>query len=133
MAVAREVEAALNPVLTPAGFLEGARGVDERNERGGVLFCIGHDEFSDRYPWAPQADAQKRGTGGCIDLMIETNTDTIEFIDLEAIPLEETLRRAGNAEEANRTAELIGRPVADALPILAGILQRVFDVSDVRP
>ncbi len=73
MAVAREVEAALNPVLTPAGFLDGARGVDDRNERGGVLFCIGHDEFGDRYPWAPQADAQKRGAGGCIDLMIETN------------------------------------------------------------
>jgi len=56
IAVARLVSAGLNPVLTPAGFTEGQWGADDRNERGQIIFCAGHDEFSDRYPWAPQAN-----------------------------------------------------------------------------
>jgi len=129
VAVARLVSAGLNPVLTPAGFAEGQWGADDRNERGQIIYCAGHDEFSDRYPWAPQANDHERGLGACIDLIIEVSgMGTVEFVDLEALSLEETLRRVGYAEEASRSAELMGRPLAEALPALAAILQRMFEV-----
>jgi hypothetical protein len=128
VSVGRVVSAALNPVLTPEGFAGGqyGEGGADRREAAQIIVCAGHDEFSGRHPWLPQANDQERGVGACVDLVIEISAvNTVEFIDLEGLSLEETLRRVGNAEDADRSAEAIGRPLAEVLPVLPATLQRL--------
>lgn len=68
----RVVSTALDPVLMPAGFQKGQydEGGEDREGDAQIIYCVGHDEFSVRHPWLPQANQQEPG-GACVDLVIE--------------------------------------------------------------
>lgn len=116
---------ALEPMLVPAGFTAGQGGSEGV---GQVIFCAAHDEFSERYPWLPQADAHERGLGGCVDLIVDVDRDGIlRGADLEELTLEETLRRVGGAPAP---APLVGQPLDVALPRVAAVVQRLLAPPD---
>jgi hypothetical protein len=130
--VGRVVSAALDPVLVPAGFAAGqygdyGKGGDDRYTGSQIIFCAAHDEISDLHPWLPQANSQERGVGACVDLVVDINDRSrVEFIDLEGLSLEETLRRVGRAADADALARVDGQAFDDALPVVTAVLTRLF-------
>ena len=131
--VGRVVSAALDPVLMPAGFAAGqygdhVEGDEDRPTGSQVIFCAGHDEISDLHPWLPQANSQERGVGACVDLVVDINDQSrVEFIHLEGLSLEETLRRVGRAADADAVARVDGQAIDSALPVIASALKRLFE------
>lgn len=129
----RVVSAALDPVLVPAGFAAGqygdhGDGGEDRPTGSQVIFCAAHDELSDLHPWLPQADSQERGVGACVDLVVDIDDQSrVEFIHLEGLSLEETLRRVGRPADADALARVDGQAVEDALPVVASVLKRLFE------
>jgi len=90
-----------------------------------LLHC--HDEFSDRFPWMPQADEYERGGFYCIDLIVEANAGgVIELIDLESFSVAETLLLSGHIDASRAVAHFIGQDSAAVLEHLPGILDRLF-------
>lgn len=130
--VGRVVSAALDPVLMPAGFAagqygEGGEGGEDRSTGSQVIFCAAHDEISDLHSWLPQANSQKRDVGACVDLVVEINNQSrVEFIHLEGLSLEETLRHVGRAADADALARVDGQALDDALPVVTSVLKRLF-------
>ncbi len=125
----RVVKDTLDPVLTPAGFREGqyGRGGDGSTGDAQVLYCGGHDGFSDRYPRLPQANQQAPG-GTCVDLVVEVGADgTLGRLDLEGIPVAETLRHVGLVAHGQAVAKLTGRSMTESLPVIAAALKRLFE------
>jgi hypothetical protein len=123
------VSEALDPVLVPAGFAAGQYGDEGVEPRAGrqVIFCAAHDKLSDRYPRLPQANAQEREVGACIDLVIEVDRDDrISFVDLEGPSLEETLRDVGQVADAQAVAAVVGGALADGLPVIEAALRRML-------
>jgi hypothetical protein len=121
-AVGPIVSAALDPVLTPAGFTAGQYGDDTQ-----VIFCAGHDDLSDRFPWLPQANSQQRDEGACTDLMIDATDDgRFDAARFEELSLEETLRTVGHTDAAEDVRGLGGATLDRALPVLAATLTRLF-------
>jgi hypothetical protein len=117
----RLVMVALDPVLVAAGFARGQGGGTE------VIYCAAHDEFSDRYPWMPQADTQERDLGACVDLIIRGLEDGgFASADLEQFSLPTTLRMVGRGDDADAVERQEGAHAAQALPVLVGVLSRLF-------
>jgi hypothetical protein len=119
MNFARSGSAALDPVLVPEGFAAGQCGDDQ------AIWCGGHDELSDRFPALPQSDAQVRGVGCCIDLVVAHVDDGLR-VTLEGTSLTDTLRALQLDHEAAEVDRLEGAPLDVALPTLADILPRLF-------
>ena len=116
----RSVSAVLDPVLVPQGFAAGQYGGHQ------VIYCAAHDAFSDRFPALPQSNAQDRGRGCCIDLVVEQDAAGVLRLSLEVQPLPETLRAVGLVDDA-ATVDRIGEaPLDTALPAVAEILSRLF-------
>jgi hypothetical protein len=119
---------ALDPVLVPAGFLAGQGGEDQ-DGGGQVIFCIGHDALSIRYPLLPQADPDG-ASGRCDDVVIDVGVGgTLDRIDLEAMSLVQTLRQVGLDDDADGVSQVIDRPVVDGLPVLEAALRRLFSAA----
>src|SRR6478672_6791742 len=85
MDFAASTTAALDGLLTREGFMAGQASETE------VIYCASHDELSDRFPRLPQANAQPRGLGCCIDLVIDQDEPGVQVV-LEGEPLARTLR-----------------------------------------
>lgn len=115
--------AALDPLLTREGFAAGQGGGSQ------IIYCAGHDDFSDRFPRLPQADAQGRGHGYCIDLVIEYRDPGLE-VALEGEPLAQTLRELQLDEAALFMDEVRTMPLADALCALAEVLPQLFRAAE---
>jgi hypothetical protein len=114
--------------MVAAGFLAGQGGGD-RDGSGQVVYCIGHDELSSRYPLLPQADTDGV-PGGCDDLVVDVGTGgTFDRLDLEEMSLEETLRRVGLDADADAVSQASGRPVVDGLQVLEAALRRMFSAA----
>ena len=130
--VGQVVSTVLDPVLVPAGFAAGqygdyGEGGEDRPTGSQVIFCAAHDEISDLYPWLPQANSQARGVGACMDLVVDINDQSsVEFIHLEGLSLEETLRLVGRAADADALARVDGQAIDDALPVVTSVLKRLF-------
>src|SRR5262245_7532014 len=125
----RAVSTVLDPILTRSGFAGGqyGEGGEEQYAAGWqTTFCAGHDALSDRYPWLPQANTQPREAGACTDLIVETTRGRFDLARMEHLSLEETLRAAGHADDAAAVSRVHGAELAEALPILAAALQRLF-------
>ena len=124
---ALSVSAALDPVLVPEGFAAGQCGDTQ------AIYCAGHDELSDRFPALPQSNAQVRGRGCCIDLVVDLDPigDGVR-VSLEGLPLTETLLAVQLYDDAAVAATLQGAPLGVALPALAEILPRLFRAA-ARP
>lgn len=125
----RLVSAVLDPVLVPAGFQGGqyGEGGDDQERDAQVIFCAGHDEFSDRHSGLPQANQQESG-GTCVDLVVEVRADgTLARLDFEGTSLEETLRRVGLVADSEAVARVGGRPMTESLPVIEAALRRLFD------
>ncbi len=119
------VRGALDPVLVPAGFLAG-QGDEDPDGGGQVIFCIGHDELSDRYPHLPQAH-QQDPYGTCDDLVVDVwPNGTLGGLRLETSTLAATLRHVGLGEEGAGVEAVTGRAVAEAVPVVAAALERLF-------
>lgn len=76
------VRGALEPILLPVGFSRGQQGSDLAG-RVQVIFCAAHDQLSDHYPLLPQANAQARGKGACIDMVLDSTGGTLDTVDFE--------------------------------------------------
>ena len=125
----RAVSAVLDPVLVPVGFAPGQYGAggDDPPAPAQVVFCAAHDELSDRYPRLPQAGAQERDRGACIDLVVQVTADgSFDFLDLEAVPLRDTLRQVGLDADADAVAGVEGRPLLEGLPGVEAALRSLF-------
>jgi hypothetical protein len=127
----RRVSAAFDPILTLSGFAGGQYGqggeeTDASYVAWETIFCAAHDEFSDRFPWLPQANKQPRGAGTCTDLIVETSDGRFDSAFFEHLSLEETLRVVGQADDAAQVTRVRGTALADALPVLAAVLKRLF-------
>lgn len=129
MGIGRDITNALDPVLVLAGFAAG-QGVGPDDDLGapvGITYCAGHDAFSDRFPWMPQANEYERAERACIDLVIEVSAEGfVECIDLESFSVAETLLLTGRVDESRSVANFIGKQSTDVLAHLPGILDRLF-------
>lgn len=115
--------AALDRLLAREGFAAGQAGGSE------IIYCAGHDDLSDRFPRLPQADAQPRGQGCCIDLVIEHREPGLE-VGLEGEPLANTLRALRLDEAALATEGIGAMGVADALDALVEVLPQLFRAAE---
>lgn len=113
---------ALDRVLVREGFAPGQGGDAQ------VIYCASHDELSDRFPRLPQANAQPRGFGRCIDLVI-TNLETGLEVNFEGKPLSDTLRALGLDEAASSVDELAWAPLETVLATLVEVLPQLFRAS----
>ena len=111
---ALSVSAALDPVLVPEGFAAGQCGDTQ------AIYCAGHDELSDRFPALPQSNAQVRGRGCCIDLVVDLAGDGVH-VSLEGLPLTETLLAVQLYDDAAVAKHL----VAAARAPLAAVRERL--------
>ena len=125
MDFALSVSAALDPVLVPEGFAAGQCGDTQ------AIYCAGHDELSDRFPALPQSNAQVRGRGCCIDLVVDLAGDGVH-VSVEGLPLTETLLAVRLCDDAAVAATFRDAPLGVALPALAEILPRLFRAA-ARP
>lgn len=119
MNFARSVSAALDPILIPEGFAAGQCGESQ------AIYCGSHDELSDRHPALPQSNAQTRGLGCCIDLVVDRVEDGLQ-VSLEGVALTDTLRNLNLYNDAATVDMLAGVPFDTALRALAAILPRLF-------
>lgn len=119
----RIVSAAFDPVLVPVGSGAGQGGETQ------VIFCAGHDQFSDRFPLLPQADDQPRGLGCCIDLVVERSDDGTVTLELEGMPLAQTLRSVGIHDAADAVERAAGAPLETSLPVYTEALSRLFPAA----
>jgi len=119
MDFARSVGAALDPVLVPEGFAAGQCGESQ------AIYCGGHDVLSDRFPALPQSNAQTRGLGCCIDLVVDRVEDGLQ-VSLEGVALTDTLHTLHLDHDAAAVDRLAGVPLDSALRALADILPRLF-------
>jgi hypothetical protein len=118
----------LDAVLVPAGFQGGQYGEGGEDGEGDaqIIYCAAHDEFSDRYPWLPQANQQEAG-GTCVDLVVDVRADdTLDGLDLEGTSVADTLRHAGLVADADAVAGLKGHSMIQGLPVIAAALTRLF-------
>lgn len=122
MDFAASTTAALDGLLTTEGFMAGQASETE------VIYCAGHDELSDRFPRLPQANAQPRGIGRCIDLVIDQHGPGLEVV-LEGEPLPRTLRALHLDEAAQSVEKLATVPLAAALESLVDVLPQLFRAS----
>jgi len=122
MDFAAATTAALDDLLTREGFMAGQGGETE------VIYCASHDELSDRFPRLPQANAQPRGIGCCIDLVIDLHEPGLQVV-LEGEPLPRTLR-ALHLEDGAQSVDRIGAmPLVAALDSLIEVLPKLFSAS----
>ncbi len=119
MDFARSVSAALDPVLVPEGFAAGQCGGSQ------AIYCAGHDELSDRFPALPQSNAQVRGLGGCIDLVVAYDDYGLQ-VRLKGMALTDTLHALQLDDDAAAVERLASAPLDAALRALADILPRLF-------
>lgn len=92
-----------------------------------IIFCAGHDEFSDRYPQLPQSNHEESG-GTCVDLVVAVRADgTLAGLDLEGTSIKETLRHIGLMADSEAVARVEGRSVTESLPVIEAALRRLFD------
>ena len=113
----------LDSVLVREGFAAGQRGDSQ------VIYCVGHDQLSDRFPRLPQADAQPRGLGCCIDLVI-TNGEAGLEVTIEGESLADTLRVLGLDDAAGDVDGFAEKPLTTALATLVEILTQLFRASE---
>lgn len=113
---------ALDGVLVREGFAAGQGGDAQ------VIYCAGHDELSDRFPRLPQANAQQRGLGCCVDLVV-THRGTGLEVDFEGESLSVTLRTLGLDEAATSVDEFAREPFSTALATLVEVLPQLFRAS----
>jgi hypothetical protein len=115
---------ALDPLLVRAGFQRGQGG------GGTVIHCASYADLRERFPRLPQARGQdEHAYFACVDLTWKLDADRLVGVDLEGLSLEATLRQVGRDADADAVAEQLDAPVAAALPVLAGVLSRLFDVA----
>jgi len=119
MDFAVSVTAALDELLMREGFAARQCGADQ------TIYCAGHDWFSDRYAGLPQANAQPRGLGCCVDLVIDHDGEGPR-LTLEGVPLGETLRALRLNDDADAVDGLAGMPFEAALDSVAAIIPRFF-------
>lgn len=115
-----QVNARLQPLLGPIGFAEGQ--VSESS----VLFCAALDEVAERLPGLPQAGSQPRGTGACVDVVVEVDEDRIVRVDIESRSLVATLGEMRLIEDAEAVNEVIGSSVQTALPCIETAIARLL-------
>lgn len=119
MDFARSVSAALDPVLVPHGFMAGQCGDIQ------AIYCAGHDDFSDHFPALPQSNAQARGLGCCIDLVLD-RVDHDLSVTFEGLALTDTLHALRLHDDAAVVDHLGDAPLDDALQALGEILGRLL-------
>jgi hypothetical protein len=122
MDFAASTTAALDGLLTREGFMAGQGGDTE------VIYCASHDELSDRFPRLPQANAQPRGLGCCVDLVIDQHEPGVQVV-LEGEPLARTLRALHLDEAAQSVDGLGSMPLHAALESLVEVLPQLFRAS----
>lgn len=123
MDFAAATTAALDGVLTREGFMAGQGGDTE------VIYCAGHDELSDRFPRLPQANAQPRDRGCCVDLVVDQHDPGLQVV-LEGEALPRTLRALHLDEAAQAVDAAAELPLAEALEVLVGVLPQLFRASE---
>jgi hypothetical protein len=123
MEFAGSTTSALDRVMIRHGFAAGPGGDVQ------VIYCASHDELSDRFPRLPQANAQPRGVGRCIDLVITDLESGLE-VNFEGEPLSDTLRALGLDEAAKSIDELAWAPPTVALSTLVEVLPQLFRASE---
>jgi hypothetical protein len=119
MDFARSVSAALDPVLVPYGFMAGQCGDSQ------AIYCAGHDDLSDHFPALPQSNAQVRGLGCCIDLVLN-QVDHGLSVTFEGLALTDTLHAVRLHDDAAVVARLGDAPLDEGLQTLGDILHRLF-------
>ena len=122
MDFAAATTAALDGLLTREGFMAGQGGDT------GVIYCAGQDELSDRFPRLPQANAQPRGLGCCVDLVIDQREPGVQVV-LEGEPLTRTLRALRLDEAAQSIDGISSMPLDAALETLVEVLPQLFHAS----
>lgn len=123
MDFAGSTTSALDRVLAQEGFAAG-QGGDEQ-----VIYCASHDELSHRFPRLPQANAQPRGLGCCVDLVITNREPGLE-VNLEDESLSATLRALGFHQAAKSVDEMARESLATGLATLVEVLPRLFRASE---
>ncbi len=123
MDFAATTTAALDRVLVREGFLAGQGGDTQ------VIYCASHDELSDRFPRLPQANAQPRGRGCCIDLVIDQQDSGLQ-VSLEGEPLPDTLRALQLHEAGKSVDGIAGVQLTAALASLVDVLSQLFRASE---
>ena len=126
----RAVSAALDPILVPAGFAAAQYGENatETWPKNQIIFCAGAEELSDRYPWLPQSANYDPEHDACFDLIVALNpAGSIDYVELEVVTLEATLRHVGRTADADTAARLTGAPLLEALPVVQQLLPRLFE------
>jgi hypothetical protein len=122
------VRLSLDPVLVPAGFQTGQCGYG--NEGFQVIFCAPYAEFRQRHPRLPQARHQE-GNDICVDLVVDVWADgTLGRLDLETTSVEQTLLHIGMVSDSEAVAQVVGRTLADSLPVIEAALRRLFGNPD---
>lgn len=123
MDFAAATRAALDHVLVREGFAAG------QGDGTQVIYCANHDDISDRFPRLPQASAQPRGRGCCIDLVIDQQNSGLQ-LHLEGERLSDTLQTLG-LDDAAEVVDATGTiPWAEALASLVDILPQTFRSSE---
>lgn len=126
MSAARAVAAAMDPVMSAAGFAEAQFGqVGWAPEREvGMTFCAAFSDFRCRFPWLPQsADV----TASCIDLTIDLDAaGRIGRLDLEGWSVEQTLRDIGRVHDSVHAGAVIGTDAFQAIPALLRAVDALF-------
>jgi hypothetical protein len=122
MDFAGRTTSALDGVLVPEGFAAGQGGDTQ------VIYCASHDELSDRFPRFPQANAQPRGLGCCIDLVVRSRETGFE-VDFESVSLSDTLRVLDLEEAAGSVDQFAQEPLTTALATLVEVLPQLFRAS----
>ncbi len=123
MDFAATTSAALDRVLMREGFAAG-QGSDTQ-----VIYCASHDELSDRFPRLPQANAQPRARGCCIDLVIAQQNSGLQ-VNLEGEPVPDTLRALQLHEAAKAVDAIAAVPLTPALASLVDVLPQLFHASE---
>ena len=113
-----EVRAVTDPVVIPAGFASG------QGEGSQVIFCAALDELAARFPRLPQVRELQPGTGACVDLVVNADDQMrLATVQLEGMPLEETLRQVGLAGRAVEVRNAMHGDRANGLHDLATALR----------
>jgi hypothetical protein len=119
------VSEVLDPVLVPRGFAAGQYGEGTACQ---VIFCASFDDFRERYPHLPQALQEDGGVGACVDLVIDVDRDRrICRLELEAYPMDETLRSVGLGAEADDLVESLAHTLELQLKGLRAVLLSLFE------
>lgn len=125
LSFADEVRALIDPAVVPHGFASG------QGDGGQVIFCASLDELAARFPRLPQVGEQQSGIGACVDLVVTADDQmNVATVQLEGVPLDDTLRRVGLARRADELRAAMRGDRTSALTGVAAAMRDVLAASD---